>query len=293
MVISMTGYGQAALTAAGIQIQIELKSVNHRYTEVAVRMPREWARFEDTLKQTVLRHVRRGRVDVFVNFEKIKESAHAVQIDWELAAAYKLAAEQLKERLSLQGDITLKELLDIPGVVTLQQSSTDGENEIAEAISSCAVSAVRELVAMREREGSFLQRELEQRVGTMEHYCGLAAVLAPQTVKEYAEKLNARIRDLVHQGPIDENRLAMEVAVFADRVNIDEEMNRLQSHFAQFRSLLQSEEPVGRKLDFLVQEMNREVNTIGSKANNASLTAIVVDMKAELEKMREQIQNIE
>jgi uncharacterized protein (TIGR00255 family) len=294
MLRSMTGFGQAARRVAGFQFQIDLKSVNHRYSEVMIRMPREWGRFEDILKRSVQQHIKRGRVDVFVTVERDGEARQAVQVDWTLAEAYQQAAQELQQRLGLTDSISLHDLLRIPDLVSLQDKSEASDEELEQALQSCASEASIRLLEMREREGSHLLADLTQRLTVLEGYSRQAAELAPKVVQEHADKLRTRIQELLHSHiAIDETRLAMEVALFADRANIEEELTRLQSHFHQCRSMLQSDEPVGRKLDFLVQEMNREVNTIGSKANHSTLTTLVVDMKAELEKMREQIQNIE
>lgn len=293
MITSMTGFGQAARSLAGFRLQIDLKSVNHRYCEVAVRMPREWARYEEAVKRAVLSRVKRGRVDAFVTVDRDDKAPQTVEVDWALAMGYRQAAEQLREKLSLSEVLSLRDLLSIPGLVSLRDKPELEEEAIESVMFSCADEAARELVAMREREGEILLTELEQRIEAMERYRLEAAQLAPIIVKEYAKKLKNRIQELLQHMPADESRIAMEVAVFADRAAIDEELTRLYSHFGQFKKLLGSTEPVGRKLDFLVQEMNREVNTIGSKANYAPLASIVVEMKAELEKIREQIQNIE
>lgn len=293
MITSMTGFGQAARNFAGFRVQIDLKSVNHRYCEVVVRMPREWARYEDVVKRAVVSRIKRGRVDAFVTVEREREISQTVEVDWALATAYRQAADQLREKLSLSEELSLRDLLSIPGMISMRDELELEEGILESEIFSCADEAVKELVKMREREGAFLLTDLEQRIISMESYRQAAVQLAPVVVKEYAEKLRGRIQELLQHAPVDVSRLAMEVALFADRAAIDEELTRLHSHFGQCRELLRSAEPVGRKLDFLVQEMNREVNTIGSKANHAPLASIVVEMKAELEKMREQIQNIE
>lgn len=293
MITSMTGFGQGARNLAGFRLQIDLKSVNHRYCEVVVRMPREWARYEEAVKRAVLSRVKRGRVDAFVSVERDGNAPQTVEVDWALAMGYRQAAEQLREKLSLSEELSLRDLLSIPGMVSLRDKPELEEAVLESEMFSCADEASKELVTMREREGEVLLTDLEQRIEAMESYRLGAAQLAPIIVKEYADKLKSRIQELLQHMPVDESRIAMEVAVFGDRAAIDEELTRLHSHFGQFKKLLSSAEPVGRKLDFLVQEMNREVNTIGSKANYAPLASIVVEMKAELEKMREQIQNIE
>ncbi|MBP1156100.1 MULTISPECIES: YicC/YloC family endoribonuclease [unclassified Paenibacillus] len=293
MITSMTGFGQAARTLAGFRVQIDLKSVNHRYCEVVVRMPREWVRYEDVVKRAVVTRIKRGRVDAFVTVDRDREAPQTVEVDWALAMGYRQAAQQLREKLSLAEELSLRDLLTIPGMVSMRDELELEEGILESEIFSCTDEAAKELVTMREREGTFLLTDLEQRIAAMESYRQAAIQLAPVVVKEYAEKLKGRIQELLQHMPVDESRIAMEVALFADRAAIDEELTRLHSHFGQFKELLRTAEPVGRKLDFLVQEMNREVNTIGSKGNHAPLASIVVEMKAELEKIREQIQNIE
>ncbi|MCZ8520208.1 MULTISPECIES: YicC/YloC family endoribonuclease [Paenibacillus] len=293
MVTSMTGFGQAECTMAGYRIGIDLKSVNHRYCEIVVRMPKEFARYENAVKAAIGQHVKRGRVDAYVTVERAGGTPQNVHIDWDLVLGYSAAAELLRERLSLQDSLTLRDLLSIPGLlITASSDVPEDEDGTEAALAGCAGEAAAALCAMRRREGAFLLGELEQRIAVLEEHRSAAAVLAPLVVRDYAEKLKQRIADLLQQPP-DESRLAMEVALFADRASIDEELTRLNSHSVQFRELLRLEEPQGRRLDFLVQEMNREVNTIGSKANDARLSALVVEMKSELEKLREQIQNIE
>lgn len=292
MLRSMTGFGQAARTVAGIALHIDLKSVNHRYCEVVVRLPRELASYEDLLRKAVMQRIKRGRLDLFLSVEREKEAEQAVGIDWRLADAYVEAAAKLKERYGLEDALTLRDLLELPGVAAVREAPEAPAEEIERALLDCVNDALDQLASMREKEGANLQNDLESRLASLESYRLAAAQLAGRAVREYGEKLKARVRELLQTDP-DEARLAMEIALFADRANIDEELTRLHSHSIQFGELLRAREPVGRKLDFLVQEMNREVNTIGSKANLSELTALVVDMKAELEKMREQIQNIE
>ncbi|MEK8131943.1 YicC/YloC family endoribonuclease [Paenibacillus filicis] len=293
MVTSMTGFGQAERALAGFRLQIDLKSVNHRYCEVAVRLPREFARYESSVKQAVQQRVKRGRVDVFVTVERDPGEAPVPEIDWALAGSYREAADSLRTQLSLPGELTLRDLLSLPGIVTFRDK-LDAANESLEAeLVACASEAAAGLAAMREREGEFLREDLSGRLQLLEQFREQAHSLAPQIVQDYAVRLRSRIQEMLDQPEPDELRLAMEVALMADRASIDEELTRLKSHFGQFERLLDEDEPVGRKLDFLVQEINREVNTIGSKAGHAGLAGIVVEMKAELEKMREQIQNIE
>ncbi|MCD1257909.1 YicC family protein [Paenibacillus athensensis] len=295
MLCSMTGFGQASRSFAGYKVFIDIKSVNHRYSEVSFRMPREWAGLEDGLRKAVLKTVKRGRVDVFVTVERDILSSKSVSVDWALAEGYMQAAGQLRERYGFGQTPSLQDLLALPNLIVQSEERTDADEEmLAQELGSCLAGALDGLSAMRRREGEYLAGDLRQRLAALERLHGELAELAPQVVTELAARLEARVQSLLREpGALDPQRLAAEVALLADRSNVDEELTRLSSHFAQLAGLLADEEPVGRKLDFLIQEMNREANTIGSKSNHAELTARVIELKAELEKMREQIQNIE
>ncbi|MDF2924541.1 MAG: hypothetical protein K0R57_3455 [Paenibacillaceae bacterium] len=293
MLRSMTGFGQAGRIASGYRIQVEVKSVNHRYTEIAVRMPREWFVYEEAVKKQVSREVKRGRVDVFVNLERDGPSGKRVELDWDLAQGYADAARQLKERLGLQEELRLPDLLVMPDVVKVMDQHAASDEQLGSELLSCVQEAVSGLAAMRMAEGAHLLADLDRRLGVLKGYHAGIAAIAPQAAEQYRIKFVSRLQDLLGQVPQDENRITMEAAIFADRCSIDEELIRLASHFNQFGLLLHGEEQAGRKLDFLIQEMNREINTIGSKANHAELSTLVVEMKAELEKIREQVQNIE
>lgn len=293
MIRSMTGFGQAGRTAAGCRIQVDLKSVNHRYTETMVRMPREWLYLEDALKKLIQKEVKRGRVDAFVTVEREGASGKSVELDLDLAQGYVEAADRLQEKLGISGGLTIRDLIQIPDVVRFRDEASEDQELLERELLACADDALRQLAAMRTVEGSHLQEDLVKRLDILKEYHGAVKAIAPRVAEEYREKLSSRLKELLDTVPLDENRLAMEAAVFADRSNIDEELTRLESHFGQFGRLLHSGEPSGRKLDFLIQEMNREVNTIGSKANHSELSVHVVEMKAELEKIREQVQNIE
>ncbi|NOV03267.1 YicC family protein [Paenibacillus sp. LMG 31457] len=294
MICSMTGFGQANRSFAGYNVFIDVKSVNHRYSEVSIRMPKEWAVFEDALKKTVLQAVRRGRVDVFITAEREAASTKSVTVDFALADAYLQAAEQLKGRYGYAEQVGLKDLLRLPDLVQMKELRKEPDEEIERELCACLQEAVAQLSDMRMREGAFLEQDIRERLAELKRIHTELEALAPGVVQDYAAKLTSRIQSLLQeQTPVDEQRLATEIAIFADRSNVDEELTRLKSHFGQCDQLLTEKEPVGRKLDFLIQEMNREVNTIGSKSNHSEPTARVISMKAELEKMREQIQNIE
>ncbi|MEV2280539.1 YicC/YloC family endoribonuclease [Paenibacillus larvae] len=294
MIRSMTGYGHSSQNGYGYKVFIDVKSVNHRYSEVAVRMPKEWTCYEDRLKKATMQSIKRGRIDIFVTIERDASSDKSVSVDWALAEAYLSAADQLKQKFALTGEMTLREMIQFPDLFEIREVRPDTNEALGEMLDQCMSEALGQLNAMRLTEGQFLSSDLFGRLDRFDTYHSEVASLAPTVSKEYAEKLRNRLQELLQdQVPLDEQRIAMEVAVFADRSNIDEEITRLKSHMQQFRQLLRSDEPVGRKVDFLIQEMNREINTIGSKANHAELANLVIHMKAELEKMREQIQNIE
>lgn len=294
MSFSMTGFGQSTRKFGGFTLRFELKCVNHRYCEVLFRMPREWARHEDGLRKLVQREIARGRVDVSIAADADEQSAGPV-LNEPLVRAYLAAAERLRSGFGLPGDLTPGELLRLPGVMEGQDRSSVLQGEAFETVLRDGLEeSLRELVAMRAREGRFLSEEMLRRLEVLERHLDELAALAPSVPEEYRDRLRNRLQEL-SEGvfPFDEQRFNMEVALFADRSSIDEELVRLRSHTGQFRDLLEGGGPSGRKLDFLVQEMNREANTIGSKSSRLEITNRVLDIKNELEKIREQAANLE
>jgi len=289
----MTGFGLAEKTREGYRVRVEIRTVNHRYSEVAIRLPRELLPLEEALKQELKRLVKRGRADVSVFVDRTAAQPVDVQVNWAALDRYMAAAEEIARRYGLHSDVSVHELIALPDILASAETTKPGGDPTHELASDAFREAADRLVAMREAEGRHLQRDLEERLQVLRARREELAERAPLVVAGYRERLSQRLRELLEDVPLDEQRVAMEAAIFAERCNVDEELTRLASHFSQFGSLLGSEEPTGRKLDFLVQEMNREVNTIGSKAGDAGMAAVVVDMKAELEKIREQIQNIE
>ncbi|HZG75381.1 MAG TPA: YicC/YloC family endoribonuclease, partial [Paenibacillus sp.] len=255
--------------------------------------PREWSHLEDRLRRLALSRVKRGRVDIVVAVERAGDAPRRADVDWALASAYVDAAKRLAERFGLADAApSARELLAAPGVwrVAEDEPPEDAEARLLE----CAERALEGLVAMREAEGRYLAADAAAKLAVVGELTGRMRELAPTVAGEYRERLRERIAGALDGvAPVDEQRLAVEIAYFAERSSIDEELTRLASHAAQFAELLASSEPIGRKLDFLLQEMSREANTIGSKANHAALSALVVDLKAELEKLREQSQNFE
>jgi uncharacterized protein (TIGR00255 family) len=294
MIASMTGFGQANRSFGGYKVFIEVKSVNHRYAEIAIRMPKEWTRYEDSLKKKLQQTVKRGRVELYITAEREAGRPQDISVDWTLADGYMDAAEQIRVRYGFTERLSLIDMLGLPELIQRKEERSELDESFEQELCSCLEEAARELTQMRQMEGSFLKQDITERLQELTRLHAELQRIAPLVVKEYAGKLRIRIEELLQdQTHLEDQRLAAEIAIFADRSNVDEELIRLLSHFGQFKQLLESAEPVGRKLDFLIQEMNREVNTIGSKANFTELSAKVIDMKAELEKLREQIQNIE
>ena len=295
MSLSMTGYGQAILHYEGYKVRLELKSVNHRYCEVMMRIPREWTRYEDGLRRTVQQQIKRGRIDVFIHRERDEEQMPAARLNDTVVQAYLHAAEQLADRYGVKGMLGISDILALPDVLGEPGEACDGDEEDWEKQLQRALNeALQGLLEMRRREGGHLAQDVESRILRLESLHHEMTVLAPHVVSDYRNRLKHRLKELQDGSfTLDEHKFGMEIALFADRSNIDEELTRLQSHFGQCKGLLLSDEPAGRKLDFLIQEMNREVNTIGSKANHLTLVNLVVEMKAELEKIREQAANIE
>ncbi|MHB0880064.1 YicC/YloC family endoribonuclease [Paenibacillus sp. SEL1] len=295
MSLSMTGYGQAILHYEGYKVRLELKSVNHRYCEVMMRIPREWTRYEDGLRRTVQQQIKRGRIDVFIHRERDEEQMPAARLNDTVVQAYLHAAEQLADRYGVKGALGISDILALPDVLGEPGEACHGDEEDwEEQLQRALNEALQGLMEMRRREGGHLAQDVESRILRLESLHHEMTVLAPHVVSDYRNRLKHRLKELQDGSfTLDEHKFGMEIALFADRSNIDEELTRLQSHFGQCKGLLLSDEPAGRKLDFLIQEMNREVNTIGSKANHLTLVNLVVEMKAELEKIREQAANIE
>ena len=290
--LSMTGYGSAKGSVEGQEITVELKSVNNRYLDCSVRLPRNFLFAEDTVKQAVSAGVSRGKVDVFVSAQASQDSGTVVSVNEELARGYRDAVAHIAETLGLESGLNAFSLARFPDVLTVERRELD-KDKAAAALSEITAKAVEEFNAMREREGERLRRDMLGKLETIEGLVSVVEERSPQTVKEYRERLEARLRDILADRSLDEQRVITEAAIFADRTAVDEETVRLRSHIAQVRTLLEEGSPLGRKMDFLVQEFNRESNTIGSKCSDASLAKVVVDLKSEIEKIREQLQNVE
>lgn len=292
MIRSMTGYGRGESQGHGKEFVVEIKTVNHRYSDIFIKMPRQLSFLEDKIRDKVGKSLSRGKIDVYVSFEDYSEDSKSVMLDEALAKAYIQAAELLKTKYNLKDDISVSLVSRFPDILKIEKVEDDQE-ELWELFKVALENALNSLVVMRENEGEELKSSVLEKCTYIESVLKEIKSRAPEVVKEYKNKLENRIKELLEQQTIDENRLATEVAIFADRCSIDEEIVRLGSHINQLRETLALSQPVGRKLDFLVQEMNREINTIGSKANDLVIARHVVELKSELEKIREQIQNIE
>lgn len=292
MIRSMTGYGRDQQLLHGRSITVEIRSVNHRYFEFSCRAPRGCAFLEDRLKRALQSAISRGKVEVALTLQTVESRNTSVAVDHALAGQYITSLRALGEEYALPDDLTLSTVCRLPDIFTLCRGEED-EEELAADVLSVLQKALEQFVAMRETEGERLKADVLSRLLTMEEHLSFVEERSPQTVAEYRARLTAKLTELLNGAVPDENRILTEVGIIADRLAVDEETVRLRSHFAQLRKILESTEPVGRKLDFLVQEMNRETNTIGSKCSDTAIAGHVVEMKSELEKIREQIQNIE
>jgi uncharacterized protein (TIGR00255 family) len=288
----MTGYGRGEGSTCNKKFTLELKAVNHRYSEVVLRLPRSLVSLEDRIRRIISTRVTRGRIDGYLTIEECGEKTASVKVDKALASAYYKAMKELQESVGIEGKIELQQLVALPGVFTVEEPVEDLEL-LWPAIQEATEKAVESLVQMRAFEGEELAKDLLNRV---EHLALLNNTIrdrSPAVVEDYRERLQNRLSDFLKDGSLDTERLEAEVVLFAERSSITEETVRLESHLNQVRNCLFAEEAVGRKLDFLIQEMNREINTIASKASDLEISRLVVEVKSELEKLREQVQNIE
>jgi len=292
MIKSMTGYGKASDSTNLRNYEIQIKSVNHRYLDISVKMPKELSYLEEEIKKEISSKAKRGKIDVFVTFENNSLEGKDIKINSELARIYINELRNLAEQENILADIQVNDIARYPDVLKIQQSS---END--EVIKSEILNVVKEatdgLIEMRQTEGIKISEDLLKRLNIIKQKVDEISKLSTGLIDEYVVKLKERIKQILKTQEIDERRLAEEVVIYADKCSIEEEVTRLDSHIQQFKTLLNSNEAIGKKLDFLTQEMNRETNTIGSKANNLEITNRVIDIKTEIENIREQVQNIE
>jgi uncharacterized protein (TIGR00255 family) len=291
---SMTGFGRGEYLDAEHRFTAEIKAVNHRYNEIVIRMPKTLGSLEDKIRKTVAATLQRGRIDVFITADEYGEKNRAVRVDKDLAIAYHKALKEVGELIGAPAGDGVNQIARYPDVLRVEEVAADVE-ALWPKLQAALEAAVNNLMAMRTAEGANIQEDMTARIDAIIGHVGFVEARAPQVLAEYREKLLGRMRDLlaaVNAVP-DESRLLQEAALFADRISITEELVRLKSHLQQFKDTLRAGDAVGRKLDFIVQEMNRETNTIASKANDFAVANVVVEIKSEIEKVREQIQNIE
>ena len=292
MIKSMTGYGKSTLEVNSRKYQVEIKSLNHRYLDISIRMPKQLSYLEEIVKKQISSKISRGKIDVFISFENNSMEGRTIKINTELAKAYITELRKLAKEENLSDNIEVNDIAKYPDVLIIQENQEDEtiKNEIVEVVNK----AVENLVDMKQTEGIKIAEDLQKRLDYIQKEVNRVKEFSTGLINEYIVKLEERIKELLpNNQETDKNRLMQEVVIYADKCSIEEEVTRLNSHIGQFREFLKSDEAVGKKLDFMIQEMNRETNTIGSKANNLEITNEVINIKTQLENIREQVQNIE
>ncbi len=288
----MTGYGNATKVCAGREITAEIRSVNNRYLDCNVKMPRAFSFAEDAVKQTVKQYITRGKVDVYLSVNQLEGTEVAITLNRPVLEGYLKALKTIAQDYDVRDDVSVNSLSRLPDVFLMEKTKED-EEQLMTDILSVVTEALEKYNAMRQKEGQALADDLVLKSENILSFVAQVEKRSPITLQEYRQKLTARMQEVLQNTNLDENRILQEAAIYADKIAVDEEIVRLRSHVAQLQTMLRGSEPVGRKLDFLLQEMNRETNTIGSKGNDLEQARVVVEMKSELEKIREQIQNIE
>lgn len=292
MLKSMTGFGRGTFNGENLNVTLEIKSVNHRYFEFSCRVPRAYQFLEEKLKAFCQQNISRGKVEVSVFIEETSDNSTSVEINYPYVKAYMKALKSLAKEFKLKNDVKVSSIISNSEIFSVRKNALDDET-VANAVTCAMDDAIKSFIEMREREGSRLKEDILSKAEGILSRVELIEKQSPETLKAYRERLEQKMRELLDNTQIDEQRLLTETAVFADKIAVDEETVRLRSHIKQLGELCESGEPVGKKLDFIVQEMNRETNTIGSKAQDIEIARIVVDIKSEIEKIREQIQNVE
>lgn len=280
MVKSMTGYGKESLIIDSREYQVEIKSVNHRYLDISIKLPRSLSYLEEKMKKIIASKVKRGKFDVFVNFINNSTEGKNIKINTEIAKMYIKELKDLAESESLISDINVMEIAKLPEVLNIQ--NTQDDDIIEKELEKVMTNAVDNLISMRVAEGNKIEKDLIERLEIINEKVKEISKLSTGLIQEYVVKLEGRIKELLKDQDIDKNRLAQETVIYADKCSIQEEITRLDSHISQFKQILNSKEAIGKKLDFLIQEMNRETNTIGSKANNLEITNAVIEIKTRL-----------
>ena len=293
MLKSMTGFGRGFCRGDGREITIELRSVNHKYLDLSFRMPRSLSFAEDVIRDVLSKELARGHVDVVVTYRNTRDDSNTVSVNEGLITNYLALAKEVEVKYDVRNDMSVSRLFKMPEVVTVVENADD-EDAVKALVREATTGAVHELISMREKEGEKLKADFKVKLDELTRIREELLKLAPSAAEENAKKLTARIEKIMSDGvPVDESRLATEIAVMADKICVDEELVRIGTHIENMRAMLESSAPIGRKADFLIQELNREFNTTGSKSSDSRITELVIAGKAEIEKMREQIQNIE
>ena len=291
MIKSMTGFGRSNLQENLREYQVEIKSVNHKYIDINIRMPRSISYLEDEIRKMIASKIKRGKVDVFITFDNYSDEGKSIKINKDIAKVYIQNLKELAEEEKIGANIEVTDITKLPDVLVI--NNNEDEDQIRQELSKAVDNAVEKLIEMRKIEGEKMAQDMERRIEIVNDKMKEISKLSTGLIEEYIVKLETRIKELLKTDEIDQTRLAQEVVIYADKCSVQEEITRLDSHISQFKDLINENKAVGKKLDFIIQEMNRETNTIGSKANNLEITNRVIDIKTELEDIREQIQNIE
>lgn len=289
---SMTGYGRAKLEKNNRIYTIEIKSVNHKYSDISIKLPKSLTYLEDKIKKEITINISRGKVDVFISFENYSNEGKDIIVNTELVNKYIEEFRKIAQENNLSMNIPITEITKLPDVLTLK-TIDEKEDVIQEEVLDCLKEAIENFISMREVEGNKIKIDLLDRIEQVDNNVQKISTYSTGLIEEYVVKLEERIKDILKTDIIDEARLATEVVIYADKCSVEEELTRLKSHIAQFKSMLEEQKPIGKKIDFLIQEMNREINTTGSKSGSLDITNLVVEIKTQLENIREQIQNVE
>ncbi|MBO5479029.1 MAG: YicC family protein [Clostridia bacterium] len=288
---SMTGFGRASYENEGRMYNIEIKSVNHRFCDINIKMPRNISYLEEKVKKEVVSNITRGKIDVYITFENNSAKGQDIKINKELAKIYIEELKQLAKENDINSTIPVTEISKFPDVLVIQ--SIEDEDTIWNELDECLKEAIKNFVSMREQEGNKIKEDLEKRIQKVGQKVSQISEYSTRLVEEYVVKLETRIKEILKTDMVDKDRLNQEIVIYADKCSVEEEVTRLNSHIAQFQKMMEEMSPIGKKVDFLIQEMNRETNTIGSKSGSLAITNLVIEIKTELEDIREQIQNIE
>ena len=288
---SMTGYGKSSLAINFREYQVEIKTVNHKYIDINVKIPKVISYLEDEIRKLVNSQIKRGKIDISITFDNYSNEGHDIKINYELAKMYISNLKKLAEEENISSNIEVTEISKMPDVLTIK--SNIDEEKIKEEVLQVVENSLKQVIDMREKEGNKISEDILHKISQINTRIEEIFSLSTGLIEEYVVKLEAKMKDILKTEEIDKSRLMQEIVIYADKCSVEEEITRMKSHIIQFTDLIKLNEPIGKKLDFLLQEMNRETNTIGSKANNLEITNRVVDIKTILEDIREQIQNIE